>query len=419
MMAIFGVATPRLPKLQALRDPNFRWFWLSTSGQALAQGMQFLILGLLVLEFTGSVFQLGLTVFFYGIPNLTLVLFGGIFANRINCKNLLLLSHFGSTLVMFGVSSLILTELLEVWQIYAASFLLGMLQAVNVTARQSMAVNLVEREDAMNATVMNATLIIGPAVAGFIINLADFGAALAVSACCYLVAAICALLIRNFRRTDPEVQRENFRNSWDGSVYFWNTYLVFATVSIGFAFGFFGMSYFHLIPAFAELWGLSAEAVGMQLTAVGLGSLAANLALARLVKFKNKNLLLIGFMLLFEASLFLFARSTSFSVSWVILLFVGLGSAGYISLGTTALQSSVPQELRGQVMRLWYISAGFMFIGALPLSLVVERFGWSLALSGGAAVCLIYTIWLAAWRPTLRPSGDLGDGYPGKDAKVV
>ena len=125
LLARFKAATPRLPAFRALRYANFRWFWLSTAGQAMAQGMQFLILGWLVLALTDSVSQLGLTAFFYGIPNLTLVLFGGIFADRINRQKLLVVSQTGVTIIIFAVATLTITNLVAVWQIFAASFLLG------------------------------------------------------------------------------------------------------------------------------------------------------------------------------------------------------------------------------------------------------------------------------------------------------
>ena len=133
--------------------------------------MQFLILGWLVLDLTGDVSQFGLTIFLYGIPNLTLVLFGGIFADRINRRKLLLFSQFGVTVVMFAVATLTITGLVAVWQIFVASFLLGTLHAINMPTRLAMVVNLVDREDIMNAVVLNAGVmnagrIIGPAVAG-------------------------------------------------------------------------------------------------------------------------------------------------------------------------------------------------------------------------------------------------------------
>ena len=402
------VRRPGLSRLQALRYPNFRWFWISTSGQAMAQGMQFLILGWLVLDLTGSTSQLGLTIFFYGIPNLTLVLFGGIFADRINRKKLLLFSQFGVTVIMFVVAALEVTDLVAVWQIYTASFLLGTLHAINMPTRLAMVVNLVEREDIMNAVVLNAAVmnagrIIGPAIAGFIIDLTDLGPALFVNASGYLAAAACILMIRNFVQDRPDSPRNILGDLRDGLVYFGKTPVVFTIVGIGFTFGFFGMPHVQVMPAFArEVLDSTAAQAGLLMTAAGIGSLAANVVLALLGNFRKKHLLLIGALLLFEAALFAFAWSHWFWVSWAILLFVGMGSIGYISLGTTILQLSVPQELQGRVMSLWYVSAGFMFIGSLPMALVADLVSWPIALAGGATICFAFTLWLAILRPTLR-----------------
>ena len=402
------VPRPGLSRLQALRYPNFRWFWLSTSGQAMAQGMQFLILGWLVLELTGSTSQLGLTIFFYGIPNLTLVLFGGIFADRINRRKLLLFSQFGVTAVMFAVAVLTVTGLVEVWQIFASSFLLGTLHAINMPTRLAMVVNLVDREDIMNAVVLNAGVmnagrIIGPAIAGFVIDLFDTGPALFLNAACFLLAACCILLIRNFRQDAPERRTDVFRALWDGLSYFRKTPLALSIIGMGFAFGFFGMPHIQVMPAFArDVLGAKAGEAGLLITAAGIGSLAANMALALLGNYGKKNLLLIGALLLFELSLFIFAWSQWFWMSWAALLFVGMGSIGYISLGTTVLQLSVPQELQGRVMSLWYVSAGFMFIGSLPMAFVADVVSWPVALAGGATICFGFTLWLAIWRPTLR-----------------
>ena len=187
----------------------------------MAQGMQFLILGWLVLDLTGSVSKLGLTVFFYGIPNLTLVLFGGIFADRINRQKLLVASQMGVTLTVFVVATLAITNLVAVWQIYAASFLLGTLHAINMPTRLAMVVNLVDRDDIMNAVVLNAAVmntgrIIGPALAGGIIELVGIGPALYINASCYLMAAGFVLLIRNFGQGQPARRRVCFATCWPG-----------------------------------------------------------------------------------------------------------------------------------------------------------------------------------------------------------
>ena len=401
-------AHPRIQTFRSLRHRNFRWFWLSTAGQAMAQGMQFLILGWLVLDLTDSVSKLGLTVFFYGIPNLTLVLFGGIFADRINRQKLLVASQMGVTLTVFVVATLTITNLVAVWQIYAASFLLGTLHAINMPTRLAMVVNLVDRDDIMNAVVLNAAVmntgrIIGPALAGGIIELVGIGPALYINASCYLMAAGFVLLIRNFGQGQPARRAGVFRDLLAGLDYFRKTPVVFTIIGVGFAFGFFGMPHIQVMPAFAkEVLGAGAAKAGLLITAAGLGSLLANVFLSLLGNFRHKNWLLIGSVLLFEFSLFLFAWSQWFWLSWAILLFVGVGSISYISLGTTVLQLSVPSELQGRVMSLWYVSAGLMFIGSLPMAVVADLVSWPLALAGGAVISLVFTVWLAIWRPTLR-----------------
>ena len=408
LLARFKAATPRLPAFRALRYANFRWFWLSTAGQAMAQGMQFLILGWLVLYLTDSVSQLGLTAFFYGIPNLTLVLFGGIFADRINRQKLLIASQTGVTIIIFAVATLTITNLVSVWQIFAASFLLGTLHAINMPTRLAMVVNLVDRDDIMNAVVLNAAVmntgrIVGPALAGGIIELVGIGPALYINAGCYLMAAGCVLLIRNFGQDRPARKTDIFRDLLTGLNYFIKTPVALTVIGVGFAFGFFGMPHVQVMPAFAkEVLGVGAAEAGLLITAAGLGSLLANVFLALLGNFRRKNLLLIGSVLLFELSLFLFAWSQWFWLSWGILLFVGVGSIGYISLGTTVLQLTVPSELQGRVMSLWYVSAGLMFIGSLPMAVVADFVSWPLALAGGAVVSFAFTLWLAIWRPTLR-----------------
>ena len=408
LLARIKIAMPRLPSFSALRYPNFRWFWYSAAGQAVGQGMQFLALGWLVLERTDSVSQLGLVIFFYGIPNLTLVLLGGIIADRIDRRRLLLAAQSGVAVIILVIATLTVTDLVAVWHIYTASFLMGTLHAVNMPTRLAIVVNLVGRDDIMNAVVLNSAVlntgrIIGPAVAGGVIELLDIGSALYLNALCYLMSVGFILLMRDVEQTRPARQANVLGDLWAGLDYFRKTPVVFTVIGMGFAFGFFGMPHIQVMPAFArEALGSGAGEAGLLITAAGVGSLLVNIVLAALGNARGKNWLLLGFILTFGVSLFIFAWSESYWLSWIILLFVGLGSNGYISLGTTVLQLTVNPELQGRVMSLWYVSAGFMFIGSLPMALVADWVSWPAALAGGATLCLACTLVLGVWRPTLR-----------------
>ena len=211
------------------------------------------------------------------------------------------------------------------------------------------------------------------------------------------------LLIKGVEQIRPARRANPLRDLLAGLDYFRKTPVVFTIIGMGFAFGFFGMPHIQVMPAFArEALGRGAGEAGLLITAAGVGSLLVNIILASLGNARGKNWLLLGFILTFAVSLFIFAWSPWYWLSWIILLFVGMGSNGYISLGTTILQLTVSPELQGRVMSLWYVSAGFMFIGSLPMALVAERISWPAALAGGAALCLAGTLVMGVWRPTLR-----------------
>ncbi len=114
----------RFHTFSALRYSNFRWFWLNGATQAMAQGMQFLILGWLVLDITSSSYQLGLVIFAFGLPNLLFAMPGGILADRASRLKLLISTRFCVSVLILALAILRITDHLEVWHIYTVVVLL-------------------------------------------------------------------------------------------------------------------------------------------------------------------------------------------------------------------------------------------------------------------------------------------------------
>ena len=413
-----------MPAFQALHYPNFRWFWLSNACHAIGWGMLLLTLSSLARDLTtngfdplmvgtltvSTVSELFSLAFYYSIPYFAVVLLGGIIADRIDRRALLLVTRSGVTIVILVVATLTLLELVAVWHIYAAAFLLGIFHAVIRPARLAIVVNLVEREGIMNAVALNAVMnivgpLVGAAVASGVIDLLGIGTSLYLNAFCYLLSASLILLMRGMEQSRPANALRGWRAGLD---YFRKTPGVFTIIGIGFVFYFFGMKYIQVMSPFAwEVFGNGVEEFGYQkiglLTlAAGVGSLLVNIVLVALGNARGKNWLMLGFILTFAISLFLFAWSEWYWLSWSLLLVVGVGSGGYISLGTTILQLTVQPELQGRVMSLWEVSAKFAYIGTLPMYLMAERISWPAALAGGAALCLACTLVMGVWRPTLR-----------------
>lgn len=391
----------------ALRHRNFRLYWFAGIGQAAALGMQFLIFGWLVLDLTRSASQLGLVIALYGIPNLVMLMFGGIFADRVDRRWMLFYSQTIVAVFIFGAATLTLYQLISIWHIYAITFTLGVIQGINMPARMAIVPDLVKQEDVLNATSLNMAVfntgrILGPSLAGWIIAYVGMGHALYLNAMCYAVGSVCLLLMRGVEsRSQPG--EDMLRDFWEGLRYVAMTPLAFTMVGLSFAFGFFGAAYVQVLPAFGkDVLRLNADGAGFLLTVTGVGSLLGNIWLAGLGNARNKNWLLLGMIILFGVSLFLFSLSPIYIVSLVILFFTGVGFTGFISMGTTVLQLTTPPELRGRMMSLWLIGAAMHYIGAWPLGVVGEYYGWQLSIGGGALIMLGFVFWLGMLRPTLR-----------------
>ncbi len=396
----------KLQTFRALRHRDYRWFWIGANAQALARGMQFLILGWLVLELTNSASRMGFMIFLYGLPTLGFVLFGGTFADRLDRRALLMLTQTSVVLLILGLAVLQTAGLVALWHIYAAAFVLGILQAINTPARLAIVRDLVDRDDLMNAVVLNSAVmnsgrILGPALAGVVIDLVGITPSLYVAAGFFCVGTLTLLMVRRVPPQSREGRSNIMSEMWGGLRYCWSNPVTFTVIGIGFAFGFFAMPYAQLLPAFAKL-ALDTEAggAGLLMTGAGIGSLSGTIIMASLGDSPHKSRLLLACIFLFGTALFCLAWSNWFWLTWSILFLVGMGSI--VPMGTTVLQLSVPAEYQGRVMSVWYVSAALMFIGSYPMTLVAEHISWTAAFSGGAAIYLAVALVLGVWRPTLR-----------------
>ncbi|MCH7738221.1 MAG: MFS transporter [Chloroflexi bacterium] len=393
----------------ALRQSNFRWFWINGATQAMAQGMQFLVLGWMVLEMTGSSFQLGLVIFAFGLPNVFFALLGGVIADRADRLKLLISTRLGVSALIFALAILRITDLLEIWHVYAAVALLGAIQGLNMPARQAIVADLVDRSDMMNAVALHSMVnqagqIIGPAAAGGIIELVGIGPTLLVNGGLYLSGIVFLLLIRGLPHQAAAKGATMLADLRAGLRCVRSTPILYTVIGMTLAFAFFALSFRQVMPAFTkEVLEIGAGGTGLLLLAVGLGSLIGSLTLASLGIFKFKAKLLIASVLLQSVVLTLFAWSTSTWVSWIILLFVGATSFGFfVPLVITLIQLNVPPELRGRVLSILGVAPAIHYLGALPLALAADAISWPVAITGGAMLSLLVAVWLGVWRPVLR-----------------
>ena len=390
------------------RSSNFRWYWTSSATQAFAQGMQFLVLGWLVLEVTGSKTQFGLVLFLYGVPNVGLLMVGGVIADAIDRKRLLMAIQFIVGAVISGLAALSLAGLVMVWHIYIAAVLLGSLQALNQPARVAMISDLVDQRTLLDAVAhFNAAVhigrIVGPPLVGLVIDHWSISAALFVNGSCYLASVFSVYWIRLGERTARSASEPALRHFTEGLVQIWRSPVLLTVIVLACSWGGLGMSHLAALPAFAqEHLGADAYRAGLLLLANGVGSLAGNLS----ITFMGRRWLyrwLLGCITLFCVCLTLFAWSNSFWVSWGLFLVVGATSLGTVwPLATTILQLAAPAEIRGRVMGILHFTPGFHHLGALPLAAAAGWVGWSTSISVAAGLCLLTALWFGLGRTAGR-----------------
>ena len=393
----------------ALRYSNFRWFWLNGATQAMGQGMQFLTIGILVLDSTDSSYQLGLVIFAYGVPNLAFSLVGGIIADRTDRLRLLVSTRVVESGLILALAILKLSGVMELWHVFAVSALLGTVQAINGPTRMALVADLVDRKDLMNAVALHTMVnqsgqIIGPALAGGGIEIAGVGNALVANAAMYLFGIAFLVLIKGLVAMPEAPKKAVIRELREGLQCVRSTPVLYTVIGLALAFTFFGMSYRQVLPAFTkEVLDVGAGGTGLLWLGAGLGSLLGSFLLASLGDFKRKSWLLLASLLLLCVFLIACAWSPWYWISWILFFFVGTMSTGlFWPLANTLVQLNVPSELRGRVLSILQIAPAIHFLSALPLAVAGGLVSWSIAVTGAALMVLLVTLLLGIWRPTLR-----------------
>ncbi|MDO8489148.1 MAG: MFS transporter, partial [Candidatus Omnitrophota bacterium] len=333
--------------------------------------------------------------FLGSIPMFVLSLFGGVLADRVNKRNILIFTQGVFMLLAFLLAILTQFKLITPWQIMSIALLNGVIMAFDAPARQSIVVELVGKKHLFNAITLNSVAfnssrIMGPAIAGVLISI------IGMSGCFYLngisfLAVIVALFCIKFGKSTAPNKNSAFKDLKEGLIFIRGNRLVLALVSMVAAVSLFGVSYVILMPVFANnVLHTGVKGLGVLMTSIGVGALIGSLGLASLGDFKYKGRLLIGSVFLFSISLIAFALSKNYAWSIFTLIFVGCSSFIPVALINTLLQINVPDEFRGRVMGLFMITfAGIMPFGNLISGSLAQSLGVSVALFLCGFTCLI------------------------------
>ena len=393
----------------SLRHLNYRLWFAGQLVSLIGTWMQNVAVPWLVYHLTGSPFFLGLVSFTSAVPMLTLTLWAGVLADRMQRKRLLIITQSVMMMLAFLLAAAYYTQMLEWWHILFFSAASGIAQAFDAPARQAMVADLVPREEMMNAIALNSAMfngarVIGPALAGITLATAGPGWCFIINGFSFLAVILGLVLMRLPQAANSGDRGSAIAEISEGLLYIWRHDSIRALILLLAVTNIFAIGYSSLLPAFAKDILHSGEyGLGFMSTAIGVGALAGALLLAALSGYPRKGWLLTAGNLLFPASVIAFTFSQTM---WISLLLLGLTGFGFMVQNATVntlIQSRVEDRLRGRVMSVYTIVfQGFFPIGALFAGTVAQHFGIQLGGAVGAAIALAFGLVLWWQVPRIR-----------------
>ncbi|MGE5804267.1 MAG: MFS transporter [Ignavibacteria bacterium] len=396
--------------LRSLKHKNYRLFFGGQVVSLTGSWMQQVALSWLVYKISGSAFVLGLVSFSGQIPILILSPIAGVLIDRMNKHRIIIATQTLLMLQAFLLTFLVLSNVIEVWQIILLNVFSGIVNAFDLPARQSFIVEIVEkREDlgnaiALNSSIFNSARLAGPSIAGILISAAGEGICFLINALSF-IAVIVALLVMKIKPYNLEVKHPDMMQGLKEGIKYTFGFIPIRTILLLIALiSIVGMPYTILMPVFAkEILHGGPHTLGFLLGAIGIGALCGAFYLA-----SRNSVLGLGKIIAIAASSFglgliLFSLSRNFILSMAMLIITGMSMMVQMSSSNTILQTIVEDKMRGRVMS-FYTTAftGMAPFGSLIAGFLASKIGAPNTLIIGGLCCITGGALFAKQLPLLK-----------------
>jgi MFS family permease len=393
---------------RSLRHRNFQLFFSGQLISLVGTWMQSVAQSWLVYRLTGSALLLGSVGFASQIPVFLFAPLGGITADRYNRRYIVIATQNASMLLAFILAALTLLHRVQVWHVFVLAALLGVVNAFDIPGRQSFLVDMVGKDDLMNAIALNSSMfngarVIGPAIAGILVAKIGEGWCFFANGVSY-IAVIIGLLLMKVASPRRPVMASPFEHMMEGFRFVNDTAPIRALLLLLGLVSLVGMPYVVLMPIFADqiLHG-GAQGLGILMGATGVGALLGALTLAFREGVKGLGRWVAWCCAGFGASLAVFAYSQKFWISVVLLLPVGYTMMLQMACSNTLIQVMVPDALRGRVMAVYSMMfMGMAPIGALLGGVLADSLGAPRTVAIGGLACLAGAAWFRSQLPKIR-----------------
>ena len=394
--------------LSALRHRNYRLYWLGQLSSVLAQNMEGVAQGWLVLELTDSPLLLGLTGLTFAAPTIALTLLGGVIADRADRRRIMILSQSASALTFLLLATLILLGWIALWHVMAVAFVSGCVRAFDRPSRMALLPQMVPKEDIANAVAVGGTIwqlnrLVGPALAGVLIYLIGIGPTYYFCFGASLIAVFLWLGIRLATQSTAPASGGVLQHMAEGLNFIRKSEIYFMFIAMIFFNSAFGMSYLILMPVFARnVLDVGSQGFGFLQSFGGAGALVGVLAVAWFSHSRGKGLQALTGAMAFGVLLVSFALSKSYALSLGLALALGIASQFYMTTISTVLQVNLPNDLRGRVMGIYGLAWELMPVGGMIAGAIAEFAGAPVAVAFGGFMVAAMALLVMIFYPSIR-----------------
>jgi MFS family permease len=423
--------TQQTTRLAAMRYRDFRLLWTGEMVSTVGSQMQMFAINwhifellrgqTFILNFLGNdvvmsseAFGLGLLGLVRVIPIVLFALIGGVLADALDRRTLMVWTRIVSAIVAGVLTALTLSDQIDVNTIYLLSALGAAATAFDSPARQSIVANLVKPEHLMNAISLNTLIfqigtIMGPAVAGVLVAQFNIGIVYGINTATFFVAIVAIGLIKHRGKIKTRTAI-GWQSLTAGIRFTFNTKIIWGTMLLDFFATLFSSARTMLPIVAGEILGVGAAGYGLLATAQPLGSLIVGVVMSLRDDMKKQGVILLWSVAIYGVATAIFGISTSFIFSYFLFALTGAGDTVSSVIRGIIRQMMTPDELRGRM-----VSVNMMFfmggpqLGELEAGIIAAAFGAPVAIFTGGIATVLLTAWVAWQYPSIRKYTNIED----------
>jgi MFS family permease len=389
---------------RAFKSRNYRLYFTGQSVSLIGTWMQKTAVSWVIYTLTHSTFMLGLTLFASQFPSFLFSLIGGVISDRYNRYKVLLITQIASLVQALLLAILILMKHYSVWEILSLSVLLGVINAFDVPARQSLVYEMVDDKSdlpnalALNSSMVNLSRIFGPALAGIVLETLGDGACFLLNALSFIAVIGSLLMMRLPKYLKKDHTKNVFGELREGMAYIKRTPSIAFVLIMLALISLMVLPFSTLIPYYAkDVFKGTASTFGVIDSFIGLGAFSGAIFLASQKTGANLKKILFINTLVFGAGLILFSHETVYPLALVFVTIAGFGMMSQITVSNTLIQTTVSPEMRGRVISYYAMAFfGMQPLGGLLVGAISRWVGTTDTLMGEGIAALL--IGLLHWR---------------------